>query len=313
MMCLEFYIIRPYNLKKYKRAKDMDHNNSNKERIKYRTPMFRFEMYHASYPKDIKWHWHDEFELSYVTGGKIIYRTATKEVTLEDGDAVFVNANTIHSLSLPETPDTLQQYVHFFDNHFIAGVEGNVIDVNYVYPIQHNENIDIIVFKANDEKYKDFHALLRENSRLKQEKDKYYELDLRKNVCELWKFICESVDLVKDEKGIPSLPNKRIRESLKFIQKHYKEKITLNDIANYIHISTRECDRMFKKYLKISPIQYLHTIRLEKATSMLLDVNKSISEIATENGFASSSHFGMKFKDMYNMTPKQYREKMINQ
>ena len=109
------------------------------------------------------------------------------------------------------------------------------------------------------------------------------KFDLRKNICDLWKIVYEAIESADIVVDYPSGANKQLRDAITYIQKNYSKKITLNDISDYVHISTRGCDRMFKKYLQMSPIMYLHSVRLQKATSMLSDMNKSISEIAIEN------------------------------
>lgn len=277
--------------------------------------MFHFTEYSSKrvnrlFP-DIPWHWHEDFEISCVRNGSVIYRTVLKEIVLEPGDAVFINSKVIHSVTPLEPRTELYHISQFFDNNLISGSEGNVIDTKYVIPIQKNDEIDIIVFRASDERYDSFRKLLDSNSELLDQGNLYYEFDIRQNVCDMWRIIRESVDDIHCEIPILPMANKRLRNAITYIQKHYKEKITLEDIAENGHISVRECNRMFNKYLKLSPINYLQSVRMQKATSMLSDTNISISEVALDNGFTSSSYFGKKFKEINHITPKEYRVKLI--
>lgn len=288
-----------------------------REEVFYRQLMLYYEVYNLKSRKRVleekenPWHWHDEFEVCLVKGGKIKYKTAVSECLLEEGDVVFINAKTIHAVEPIPPCDDMFLSVHFFDDVFISGGQGNFIDVKYIQQVRDSESIDMIVFKAGTEQGIKARQLIEDNILLKRNKDKFWEFDLRKNTCDFWRMIIESVEETEIEIKLPSASNDRLRDAISYIQENYKEKITLNDIAENIHISTRGCDRMFMKYLKLSPIMYLHSVRLQKATSMLSDMNKSISEIAIENGYSSSSHFGKIFKEKHNMTPKEYRVRLL--
>lgn len=286
-----------------------------KERIKYKYPMLHFtENNNArneiSFP-DIPWHWHEDFEVFIMEKGQLIYKTLSKEILLEEGDIIFTNSRVIHSVLNVEPKKNIINGCQFFDNYFISGGEGNIIDTKYVIPLQRNSELDIIIFKPGDENYGKVKRLLDSNTKLWRTKEKYFEFELRRNVCDIWRIILESVENIDCELGIAPLVNKRLRKAITYIQKHYKEKITLEDIAENVHISIRECNRMFNKYLKISPINYLQSVRLQKATAMLTDQNKSIVEVALENGYTSSSYFGKIFKEHHNITPKEYRDRLL--
>lgn len=285
-----------------------------REEIYYRQLMLYYEVFNLKSRKRVlnenPWHWHEEFELCLVKGGAIKYKTTSKEQILYKGDVVFLNAKTIHALEPILPCDDLFLSVHFFNDVFLSGGRGNTIDVKYVYPLQSNEYVDMIVFKAGTKEAEIATKIIEENILLKRNKDKFWEFDLRRNICDLWKIVYEAIENADIVVDYPSGANKQLRDAIAFIQENYHKKITLNDISEYVHISTRGCDRMFKKYLQMSPIMYLHSVRLQKATSMLADMNKSISEIAIENGYAGSSHFGKIFKEQHNLTPKEYRERL---
>lgn len=285
-----------------------------KERIKYSIPMLHFEecdsMRALNIFPEIPWHWHTDFELSFVSSGQVEYRTMSKNYVLSPGDVVFINSSVIHAVTPIEPRDEVHHYSHFFDNYFISGGEGNIFDAKYVLPLQTNEDVDMLIFRADDERFEFFHTLIKKNMELMKEKPLYYEFELRENVSKLWQIILGSLEDNSTEFNISKLTNKRLKITITFIQKHYREKISLEDIADKAHISVRECNRMFNKYLKVSPISFLNSIRIQKATSMLLDENKSIVQIALENGYTSSSHFGKKFKEYHGMTPNEYRKKI---
>lgn len=287
-----------------------------KERIKYPYPMLHFTENNngrkeINFP-DIPWHWHEDYEIFILEKGQLIYKTLSKEILLNPGDVVFTNSRVIHLVLNVEPRTTVINGCQFFDNYFISGGEGNIIDTKYVIPLQRNKEVDMIIFRPGDDNYAGIKKILEHSSELFRKKDKYFEFELRRNVCDIWRIILDSVENIECDLGIAPLVNKRLRKAISYIQNNYKEKITLEDIAENVHISIRECNRMFNKYLKLSPINYLQSVRLQKATAMLTDHNKSIVEVALENGYTSSSYFGKIFKEHHNITPKEYRERLLS-
>lgn len=292
----------------------MRNEDVKREEVFYRQLMLYYEVFNLKSRKKVldenPWHWHEEFEVCLVKEGKVKYKTTAKEQILTKGDVVFLNSKTIHALEPIPPCDDLFISVHFFNDVFVSGGRGNSVDVKYIYPIQTNEYIDMIYYKAGTKEAEQAAKIIEENIILKRDKSLFWEFDLRKNVCDFWRLIYNTVNENEIVVEYPTGANKQLREAISFIQKNYQKKITLTDIAGSVHISTRGCDRMFNKYLQMSPIMYLHSVRLQKATSMLSDMNKSIAEVAMENGYAGSSHFGKIFKEQHNMTPKEYREKL---
>lgn len=80
------------------------------------------------------------------------------------------------------------------------------------------------------------------------------------------------------------------------------------DLAAVINVSDRECYRLFQTQMDISPIAFLQQYRLRHAQALLLNSNCSITEIAMNTGFHSSSYFGKVFRRATGMTPLEYRK-----
>ena len=94
---------------------------------------------------------------------------------------------------------------------------------------------------------------------------------------------------------------------MRYVQAHFSEKISVSSIAASIPISERECYRLFQNSMGITPIEYLISVRLQNAQSLLMNTNKSILDIALETGFGSSSYFGKILRSHHRLTPAQYR------
>ncbi|MBQ3037428.1 MAG: helix-turn-helix transcriptional regulator, partial [Lachnospiraceae bacterium] len=103
----------------------------------------------------------------------------------------------------------------------------------------------------------------------------------------------------------------RIIDAIAYIQEHYAELVTLDDIADSIHVSKSECCRCFKRAVNITPFEYLMRYRILQAADKILQNDRemtSISELASSVGFNNTSYFNKLFKKYFNCTPTEYRK-----
>lgn len=102
-------------------------------------------------------------------------------------------------------------------------------------------------------------------------------------------------------------------KALKYIQQHYAQEITLDDIAGRSGFSIYYFCKMFKKYYNSSFTDYLSTIRIERAKVLLRDPQMNIKEITQMIGYVDPNYFTRVFKKYEGITPTEYRNKMLRQ
>ena len=83
---------------------------------------------------------------------------------------------------------------------------------------------------------------------------------------------------------------------------------TVSDLCTELHYSRVQLNRLFKKYFKITPHEYLLTKKLNYAASLLLKTSMSTAEIASTIGFSHLSQFSIDFKKLFQLTPGEYRK-----
>lgn len=93
-----------------------------------------------------------------------------------------------------------------------------------------------------------------------------------------------------------------------YIDEHFSKPITLDSLAQMVHINKYHLVRTFQKEYNITPINYLIERRLEESRFMLKNTNYSVSQIVSLLGFSSPSYFSQCFRRKENMSPSQYRE-----
>ena len=112
-------------------------------------------------------------------------------------------------------------------------------------------------------------------------------------------------ELVKDYSTRPY--SSIVKKAVDQITLHFERPLTLQGIAQSIHVNDSHLSRKFKEETGISLIDYIHTKRIEAAKLYLESNTASITEIALIVGFNDVNYFSRIFKKITNLTPSQYR------
>ncbi len=99
----------------------------------------------------------------------------------------------------------------------------------------------------------------------------------------------------------------KLGETLAYMEKHYLDDITLEELAKKASLSRRHFSRIFKEHYNTSPINYIIQLRINHSCSLLIETDKNITEIAIESGFNDSNYFSRKFKNIMGISPTEYR------
>ncbi len=94
---------------------------------------------------------------------------------------------------------------------------------------------------------------------------------------------------------------------IQMMEANLEEPISPADLAADVGMSTRQLERLFRRYLNRSPKRYYMELRLQKARNLLMQTDMSVINVALACGFASPSHFSKCYRAQYNTTP--YRER----
>lgn len=112
--------------------------------------------------------------------------------------------------------------------------------------------------------------------------------------------------------SISQQSSSRIDELIAWLHQNIAEKISLDDMAGKVNMSSSHFTRVFKKLMTKSPVEYLNFLRIEKAKRMLKFSEKNLTEIAFDCGFSSSSYFSHTFIEAVKLTPSEYRKRFTD-
>jgi transcriptional regulator GlxA family with amidase domain len=94
---------------------------------------------------------------------------------------------------------------------------------------------------------------------------------------------------------------------IKLMEESLEEPIARAKLANAVGLSSRQLERLFRKYLGRTPTRYYLELRLNRARLLLLQTDMSVLDVALACGFVSASHFSKCFREFFGRTPREER------
>lgn len=109
--------------------------------------------------------------------------------------------------------------------------------------------------------------------------------------------------------GTRATPNMLLlRSAARFISNHYTDDISLEMVAENVHVSPYYLSHLFREELGITFIEYLTRTRVENAKRLLTNGRMSVSEVAREVGYDDAGYFSRVFKKLTGITPATYKK-----
>ncbi len=254
---------------------------------------------------DFPLHYHDEYELNLIVGGKGAKRIVGDHVSrIDDLELVLVGPNLYHGWfddaceSKEITEVTIQFHRHLFHEDFL-----NKNQLSFIRSMFEKSQQGILFTHE---------SVLALKDRLINLKD----LTGFDSVLELMA-VLHQLSQSKNMRVLSSISfddnaeyskSRRIVKVFEYMNEHYDTPITLADMAARVNMHEASFSRFIKKSTGKTFIDSLNEIRLGHATRLLIDTNQTVSEIAYGCGFNNISNFNRIFKRKKNYTPKEFRE-----
>ena len=278
------------------------------EKVQHGSLKFPFAYYYVSKEHKryvMNTHWHKECEIIRVLDGSFLINSNGKTHNATKGSIYFVNSGSIHS-GIPT--DCVYECIVF---DMASLLQRNPLANKAINDlIDYRKEILNIYEDKEDEAYKTLLQLFS----LVKEKKQGYELQTY-GTFYIFLGLVEQFNLYRD-KALKASNNRKLISKVKevffFIEQHYSEDISIDDMAKAINMSDKYFCRFFKEVTQKTPNEYLNWFRIECACNKIKSSNESLASIAYGCGFNDSSYFVKVFKKYINMTPKEYAKLYAN-
>lgn len=240
-------------------------------------------------------HTHNHMELFFIVGGKGQFLIQDQLFPVGVNNLVIINPNVTHTeVSLNAQP---LEYI-------VLGIEGIELATNESSNGQYNildhfESVEIA-------------GCLRNILREMEQKNIGYE-----DICQAYMEILIIRLMRNTELAVGTAPqvissNRQCATVRRYIDLHFKEPLTLDQLADEAHMNKYYLSHAFKREYGVSPINYMIHRRIEESKYLLAETDLSLSQIAQNLGFSSLSYFSQVFRRTVDISPKEYRQSAQN-
>lgn len=252
-------------------------------------------------------HWHDEIEVIYAREGHCIYYVNFKPYDLYEGEVLIIPPGVIHSFEQSGT----ERFIGNSSVFSLNMVNNSTVDVcssKYFMPLFNNEIVLQIHMKNGEEHTENIRKIVEKFQKCYYDKADCYEIQLKIYLLEFFKYLFEN-KLYENSGKKSSLikMSDKTKVIITYIEEHFIDKITLEDLAKLTNQSVYNLSHSFKYCTGQSPMEYINQYRLSVAAKKLESTDEPVINIAADTGFNNVSYFNRAFKNKFQMTPTQYR------
>lgn len=245
----------------------------------------------ARNPNGLYVHRHENVEFLCCLEGCGILYSDSSTIEMHPGDIVVINSNRIHSVI---TQSAVKYHCLIVSNEYF---KENLIDV---------ENLSFSEKIQDEEAFRLISTL--ENT-YKNRKNTYFVAENRNVISTFMLHVVKNHTETVSDSLTPSKKQISLLTAFSYIDMHLSEKLTLESIAEISGYSKFHFARIFKEVTGTTVIDYIKSVRCDKAKTLLLETSDSVTQICNACGFENSSYFTRTFKKFYRCTPLEFRKK----
>jgi AraC-like DNA-binding protein len=257
-----------------------------------------------SYEKDefdTPWHYHPEFELTYIISSKGVRYTGNTFENFQENDFVLLGQNLPHcwkNIGL-QTDKASAIVVHF---------DVNLLGENWMHKPEFANIATLLSRSQNGVKFDVRTA-------------RQYRVNLERLLASTsFEKMLSLLDILNGLSGVPNTKelcdrplhldledHERINKVYHLVRSRYQEKISLSDIANAVNMRRESFSRFFSKTMNKPFFAFLNEYRINAACKMLIESDLQVSQVSYSCGFESLPFFYRQFKKYKSTSPHQYR------
>lgn len=253
-------------------------------------------------------HWHDHLEIALVLEGRGAFLFGRRVLPAEAGDIFFIDNSQPH-VALADEATSLRLLLVLFRPELIAGPGCRELDMGYLAPFRIDERTASPRVRGCSSLAAEVAPVLRELQATWERHD-----PAERHLADAT--LRRALALVNRHRGAGSTAaaaraaadrREQIRPVLAFVDRHCRESITLDDVAEVVHVSPSRVRHVFKDVTGVSFKEYVTQVRVAEAKRLLLCTDLSVAEIAHAVSYTNLHQFYKVFYRSCSMSPGEYR------
>ena len=250
-----------------------------------------------------RYHWHqDQYELNVLLHGSQEFCFDRSNVTLQEDDVILIPPGSGHA-SFAQQANTRALVLHFSASAFRPFVKKGT---RYLFP-------DCISTEEtrSDPQFRQIRFLISQIFEAAHRQSPYSQLRAKASLELMLATLCESfhpqvVQITEEDASHQETFSRMIR----YIEEHYSEKISLEDLAAFSQYNRTYVSTLFKNTVGVNFHEYLTRVRFQQALRKLASTQKTLTDIALDNGFSDLKSFNKIFRAFIGRNPSEYRAQL---
>lgn len=266
---------------------------------------FRIEHRYDSCNYQLPYHYENTYQVLFILAGKILYQVGEKKYEVLRGGVIVLNTREDHTLKVLEYP--YERYlIQIRTDFFVKEVQyPEIIAIFIKRPLNFSHLLTL-----SEPVWNFLYEIVQEMEKEYLRKNKYWEIfvgaDLRRMFIMIFRECADVLSMMKIGNSITLAY--RIMD---YLEHHFAEDITVDSVAEAMFLNKDYIAHVFKDETGFSLMNYVISLRINKAKLLLLETDKSITDIAIECGYSDFAYFSKQFKKITKLAPSKFRKMKV--
>ncbi len=264
---------------------------------------------HETSVADDRMHWHEYLEIALClgVGGRFLF--GRRSYPAEPGD-IFLIDNAEPHVCLADPPNRMRLLLVLFRPELIAAPGCRSFDTDYLSPFMRGGRPFANRLPAGGAAAAELRPILLELKSIRDRQDPadqhLLDANLRRALAVLVRH-ARADDPASEEAAAPGDRHEQVRPVLSYVEEHFRESLTLEQVSEQMHVSASRVRHLFKDVTCVGFKEYVTGLRLSEAKRLLLTCDASVQEVAYTVGYTNLNQFYKVFQRYSSMSPAEYR------
>ena len=271
---------------------------------------FPYNTYLCSIPLDftlVPLHWHAELEIVVIKKGTGLISVDFEKRTVSSGDIVFIRPGQLHSIEQNGARKMEYENIILKPELLISG-EADLCARQFITPLMKGELRCVTFLTPAVPGYPEISDCISRIDHLCEKRPDGYQLAVKGFLFQLVFLLLWHRQKKSTSPALQTKALEKIKTILKYVEEHYADHITIDDMAAITFYSKSHFMKFFKAHMGTGFIEYLNDYRLTIAERLLRTSDATVLEIAEKSGFDNLSYFNRMFKRKYGQSPGKQRK-----